>query len=706
MRAGRYGVTATATDHTGGYTGDVAVADGTTTTTTVKLEGEYTVVRGTIVDDATGAAIARAHVVASRISNFSGDLFAVDAPAGKFEVRLPRAQYYLTIGAAGHADDHRLVRGDGTAAITVRLGHAWPAGPAPKTVIAWLRAHAVPLTSVEPGSGFDDLRPLVDVVGDARIVGLGEATHNTREFFQLKHRLFEWLVAERGFTVFAIEATMPEAFELNDYLLNGHGDARRLLAGLHFWIWDTEEVLHLIRWMRAWNLDPTHRPVKFYGFDMQYAPRAIEVAKRYVARVAPAEVKRMFEPLGILSNELDRNAVWLLDGSARKALEASAQAIVDRFDHARQEWTAHSSADEWTVARQHARIVVQNIENSAPDAYAAGLRDGFMAENIAWIAEHEPAKIFLWAHNVHIAHANDSYATMGQHLHDVFGESYVAVGLRFDHGSFGARDYENDDRLRSFPVEPMPPGSLDGTLAATGLPRFVVDLRAAPAGVVRDWLRSEHGSRDVGAAFSPAWSVAKVGGPLPAARRFDVLGFVAETTAARPLPTGRTWSHSARPALGNGDFETGDVPDTLDWRFESPAIDYEFAPSTTRPFAGRRCGSLTRKTPLVHDSSYGVFEQYVDAKPYRGQHLHLHAAVRAETPTGSNARLYLLVEEGFKTVAAETMRSRPITRRGWHDYDIEVPVSQAATGVWVGGALMGAGSACFDEMKLRGETTP
>lgn len=131
---------------------------------------------------------------------------------------------------------------------------------------AWIREHAIPLATVEAGHGFADLQPLRGLVGDARIVALGEATHGTREFFQLKHRILEFLVSELGFDVFAIEATLPEAMDVNRYVLTGEGDPERALAGMYFWTWDTEEVLALIRWMRRYNEDPGHRrKVEFYG---------------------------------------------------------------------------------------------------------------------------------------------------------------------------------------------------------------------------------------------------------------------------------------------------------------------------------------------------------------------------------------------------------------------------------------------------------
>ena len=108
-------------------------------------------------------------------------------------------------------------------------------------LISWLRRHAIRLTTVEAGRGAADLQPLKPVIGRARIVALGEATHGTREFFQLKHRLLEFLVTEMGFTTFAIEANWPESLAVNDYVLHGRDDAARSLAGLRLWTWNTEE---------------------------------------------------------------------------------------------------------------------------------------------------------------------------------------------------------------------------------------------------------------------------------------------------------------------------------------------------------------------------------------------------------------------------------------------------------------------------------
>ncbi len=151
----------------------------------------------------------------------------------------------------------------------------------------WVRDRAVRLQTVQAERGFADMQGLKRMVGNARIVSLGEATHGTREFFQLKHRMLEFLATEMGFTIFSIEANLPEAYRMNDYVLNGVGDPRALLKGMYFWTWDTEEVLDMILWMRRFN-QATGRRLQFTGFDMQTPIVAVENVRAFVSRYDPA----------------------------------------------------------------------------------------------------------------------------------------------------------------------------------------------------------------------------------------------------------------------------------------------------------------------------------------------------------------------------------------------------------------------------------
>ncbi len=158
--------------------------------------------------------------------------------------------------------------------------------PAPDAVNEWIRGSAIRLATPAAGHGFDDMQALKKVVGDARIVSLGEATHGTREFFQLKHRMLEFLATQMGFTIFSIEANMPEAYRLNDFVLSGEGDPVQLIKGMYFWTWDTQEVLDMVLWMREFNKSGKGR-VEFTGFDMQTPNVANQIVRDFVAKTDP-----------------------------------------------------------------------------------------------------------------------------------------------------------------------------------------------------------------------------------------------------------------------------------------------------------------------------------------------------------------------------------------------------------------------------------
>lgn len=139
----------------------------------------------------------------------------------------------------------------------------------------WLETHAVPLATVAPGSGFDDLRPLGEHLRGARVVALGECTHGSREVFQLKHRLLEYLVAEQGFTVFGIEASMPDTLNVDAYVRGADLDLNAVVRGMGFWTWSTEEVAAMASWMRAEN-QRREVPLQWWGFDLQRPQSAVD----------------------------------------------------------------------------------------------------------------------------------------------------------------------------------------------------------------------------------------------------------------------------------------------------------------------------------------------------------------------------------------------------------------------------------------------
>lgn len=160
------------------------------------------------------------------------------------------------------------------AAGLVWLRHV-PAGPpTPPEVLSRLASVVVPLATDDPAADDGDLVPLLPLLAGRRVVALGEATHGTREFFRLKDRLLRFLVRRAGFTTFALEISPEGAEAVARYVSAGVGDPTAALRRFEFWTWKTEEVLALVEWLRAWNVEhgATH-PVTFVGINSQSPSR-------------------------------------------------------------------------------------------------------------------------------------------------------------------------------------------------------------------------------------------------------------------------------------------------------------------------------------------------------------------------------------------------------------------------------------------------
>src|SRR5215218_1657068 len=120
-----------------------------------------------------------------------------------------------------------------------------------EVITTWLKQQAVPIKYIMAGNGFSDLQPLKKTWKDVRVIGLGEATHGTREFFQIRHRLLEFLVTELNFTDFILESSYAACQPINTYILTGKGDRATVLTGQGYTPWDTEEFSAMLDWMRT-----------------------------------------------------------------------------------------------------------------------------------------------------------------------------------------------------------------------------------------------------------------------------------------------------------------------------------------------------------------------------------------------------------------------------------------------------------------------
>src|SRR2546423_12232987 len=171
-------------------------------------------------------------------------------------------------------------------------------------VVGWIRETAIPLRTVDAGSGFADLAPLRAVLKDARIVGLGESTHGTSEFQRVKHRLLEFLVKEMGYTAFALEASYSDAQPMNAYVLHGKGKRADVLTKLGYVAWDMAEFAAMVEWMRAYNRTvPEARKVRFYGVDIYRNSLGRANVLAAVRRVLPAAAAATHSLVRVLAGQ-------------------------------------------------------------------------------------------------------------------------------------------------------------------------------------------------------------------------------------------------------------------------------------------------------------------------------------------------------------------------------------------------------------------
>jgi erythromycin esterase len=586
-----------------------------------------------------------------------------------------------------------------------------------RETVDWIRASAIPITTFEAGNGFSDFEPLRGVIGDARIVSLGEATHGTREFFQLKHRLLEFCVSEFGFTIFGIEASYPECLRVNDYVLHGTGDPADALAGTRFWTWDTEEVLALIEWMRAWNA--THaRQVKFYGFDMQYPTEAALSILDYLARVAPEFATASEGPLWPLTDDFSADHFHLFPKATRGAALASIERIGEAFRRDRRLWVAATSEQEWQLARLNAVVLDQSARLRLAMSHASTIsRDVAMAENVAALLalEGPEAKAVLWAHNHHAARETSYFAddkqplpNMGSRLHELFGRQHVAVGFAFNQGSFQA--IESGSGLMDHTVAPAPEGSLDRVLAAAHIPAFLLDLATTPlAGPIADWLASRPLTRSIGAVYS-AERVEKYLEAADPRRFYDVLVFVETTTAARAMQSVRPSNPFKRvlaPAATNLELAgSGNVPDGWDWSGSRRAHTHRVALKDKLSPSGGWSVSVARGSAPWRWGQ-GRLEQTFSADAWRSKRLRFSGAVRAEVQgPGTGAQLYVEIvpkpPEGTPWMMPTAMGiiDRPVRSSHWGRYAAEIDVPEDASGIVIGLVLAGNGVAWFGDLEL------
>lgn len=423
------------------------------------------------------------------------------------------------------------------------LAHGCQEGPAivvppplPDTRPAWLEANVQPFAGSHLSLPHADIDVLREVVGDARIVSLGEGTHGTRDFFEMKARILRFLVEEMSFNTFAIEATWPESRRLDRYVRTGEGDPRVLLSGLYFWTWNTESVLEMIEWMRSHN--EAGGDVGFHGFDMQYPGMALHNVREYVREVDPeavAAVSSQLECLERFANNVRGRrpspgygaAVHSFQTECSASLEEGRRFLLSR----REDYEAAAGENAFEVALQSLRVAFQyHLTQSA-----GGNRDQFMAENTEWISRQigPEGRMVLWAHNNHVA---TRPRRQGLYLRQTFGDDMVVVGFSHETGQFSGVDLRPGGQpgLGPHDLEAPAPGSFEMLFATVDLPVFFLDLRNRDFNTYdTSWLGESRLFRSIGCCLSQNYGTWF---NTPLAEWYDVIIHFEETGPTTVLP--------------------------------------------------------------------------------------------------------------------------------------------------------------------------
>jgi len=366
---------------------------------------------------------------------------------------------------------------------------------------AFVAERSIPLGTVEPNAPLDDLEPLADLLGDARVVAVGESAHHVREFYQWRHRLLRFLAERCGFTVFAMESGFSEGLAVDDWVRGGPGDLDELAEhGITYRMGRCAEMRDQLRWMRSSPL-----PLRFSGVDVPGSTAsplpALDSLRRYLNKIDPDAVPlvdRIAEYARAYAGEhtlLAYTAYAGIDRADRDRATALLAELATRFDALAVEYTAAAGAETHRVARHELRLA--RLLDQGLRGFAAGsdgefthpkvaARDRGMAETVFELLGTD-TKIVLAAHNTHIQRSpvvTPAFAlsAMGHHLAHRLGKDYVSMAVTAQAGRTSARRADPDApggvAIIGADLPPAPSDSVEAAFSPLPGPR-VVDLRAA-----------------------------------------------------------------------------------------------------------------------------------------------------------------------------------------------------------------------------------
>jgi len=422
-------------------------------------------------------------------------------------------------------------------------------------ILEELKKKSFPILSADPEKTADDLSFLDNLLSQKTIVGLGEATYGAREIIQLKHRITRYLIENLGFRTIAIEANFSDCLPINEFLRTGEGDPEELLYNTHYWVWDTEEILELILWLREFNQSrPDDDQVQFYGFDIQGSSSAVKNIQSALENIIPDDVESLISPLlSLYTNANTPSENWerwrsFSSAEVQEIMNATEQLIGYIQANSSKLWPKNHRYEAFCVHQQaiHLKQLLTMLWTYTNEEYLFqpkfGVREQALASNITWQIERgkHKQKFVIWTHNAHVSrHTYIGQHTLGKFLTERFSDDYFSIGTCFLEGAFQSR-FVDHDKAESVLYTPVTEISVDATdkdkvaslLSEMKQDMCLLDLQGfTQEHSAFEWLSEPQNMRISGATFSPNSSFMEI---IPK-DSFDALVYIKELTRARPL---------------------------------------------------------------------------------------------------------------------------------------------------------------------------
>ncbi|MFB5194309.1 erythromycin esterase family protein [Neobacillus sp. KR4-4] len=401
----------------------------------------------------------------------------------------------------------------------------------------------------KPFNTTDDLDPLIDAIGDAKYVLLGESSHGTSEFYSLRAELSKRLIKEKGFSFIAVEGDWPSCQSINQYIKGFNhltNDVRRVLESFNrwpTWMWANQEMTGLIEWLKDYNQQTNlSQKVGFYGLDVYSLWESMDEIIRYLEKTnsrslqAAKKAFSCFEPFNRNHESYAVSAGYLSEDCTREALEllASIQKNKWKFeDNQESSLNMEVNALVTANAEEYYRTMVKS------DSKSWNVRDHHMVEALNSVMNFygDRGKAIIWEHNTHVGDARatdmkeEGMVNVGQIIREQKGsENVYIVGFGTYSGTVVAStEWGNDVQIMQVP--PAQLGSWESLMHKT-----------SPANkylLFTDQNRQEFsttiGHRAIGVVYRPEYEHFGNYVPSNMGQRYDSFIFFDQTKALQPL---------------------------------------------------------------------------------------------------------------------------------------------------------------------------